>query len=161
MMAQNERKLSGERLDELRGVFNSIDKNGDGVLCIAELEHVFKLVGITESQTITAIIAQWDVEGTGKVSFQDFVKIMEQRDLDSSESMEEKDDRFIRKAFSSFDANNDGFITREELKTVLEQMGHVTESEVTTLLKEADTNRDNKIDIEEFVIVMKETDVIF
>eukprot|EP00092_Neocalanus_flemingeri_P009525 GFUD01010253.1.p1 GENE.GFUD01010253.1~~GFUD01010253.1.p1 ORF type:complete len:159 (-),score=57.34 GFUD01010253.1:22-498(-) len=154
-MAQNlKRKLSGERLAELQGVFNSVDKNRNGVLSMNELETVFNLMGITDNTTIKAIIGRWDMVGTGKVSFQDFVKIMEQGDLDSPETKDVKDKEFIRNAFSAFDTNKDGFITRDELKVVLEQMGHVTESEVTTLLQEADSNKDNKIDIEEFVQVM-------
>ena len=74
-----------------------------------------------------------------------------------------------RNAFSAFDANHDGFITREELKHVLQQMGtnarntvfdvnlvlgSVCEDEVDALLAEADVNKDDKIDIDEFVTVM-------
>jgi Ca2+-binding EF-hand superfamily protein len=78
---------------------------------------------------------------------------------------------YFRNAFSAFDTDNDGFITREELEHVLKQMGEtegvltiislcvclagqVTQAEVDTLLDEADTNKDNKIDIQEFVQVM-------
>jgi Ca2+-binding EF-hand superfamily protein len=78
---------------------------------------------------------------------------------------------YFRNAFSAFDTDNDGFITREELEHVLKQMGEndcvliimslclcysgqVTQAEVDTLLEEADTNKDNKIDIQEFVQVM-------
>ena len=79
---------------------------------------------------------------------------------------------YFRNAFSAFDTNNDGFITREELEHVLKQMGEkadcvliimslclslagqVTQAEVDTLLEEADINKDNMIDIQEFVQVM-------
>ena len=78
---------------------------------------------------------------------------------------------YFRNAFSAFDTNNDGFITREELEHVLKQMGEtdcvlnimslcsclagqVTQAEVDTLLEEADSNKDSKIDIQEFMQVM-------
>ena len=79
---------------------------------------------------------------------------------------------YFRNAFSAFDTNKDGFITREELEHVLKQMGEkadcvliimslclclagqVTQAEVDTLLEEADINKDNMIDIQEFVQVM-------
>merc|ERR1711892_569148 len=152
-MSNQERKLRGERMSELQGVFTSMDKNRNGVLSMAELENVFNLMGITDNKTVKAIIARWDEVGNGTVSFQDFVKIMETNDLDE-QSREERDKTFIRNAFAAFDTNNDGFITRDELENVLSQMGTVTENEVNTLLAEADTNKDNKIDIEEFVRVM-------
>merc|ERR1712013_318944 len=153
IMSSQERKMGEERMAELQGVFTSMDKNRNGVLSMAELEGVFNLMGITDNNTVKAIIAQWDQAGTGAVSFKDFVKIMETNDLDQ-ESKEERDKKFIRNAFSAFDADNDGFITRNELENVLKQMGQVTEAEVTALMKEADTNNDDKIDIDEFVKVM-------
>ena len=58
----------------MQGVFTSMDKNRNGVLSMAELEGVFNLMGITDNNTVKAIIAQWDQAGTGAVSFKDFVK---------------------------------------------------------------------------------------
>ena len=67
--------------------------------------------------------------------------------------------------------NIDGFKMRVELDHVLKQMGEsydaliiiyvclcpegqVSQAEVDTLLEEADNNKDNKIDIQEFIQVM-------
>ena len=58
-------------------------------------------------------------------------------------------------AFKAFDLNGDGFITPEELKTVLnKQNASLNDDQVNAFLKAADTNGDGKIDYPEFLKLM-------
>ena len=53
----------------------------------------------------------------------------------------------LRKTFNVFDKNGDGVISSEELKTVFESIGeHLTESQINTMMAEADENHDGKLD---------------
>ena len=58
----------------------------------------------------------------------------------------------LKKAFEVMDANKDGVVTRDELKTLLKGLGEsVTDEVVDEMIKIADENNDGKIQFEEFV----------
>ena len=57
----------------------------------------------------------------------------------------------LRKAFDVMDANKDGVVTKDELKTLLSGLGEdVTDEVVDEMIKIADENGDGKIQFEEF-----------
>ena len=58
----------------------------------------------------------------------------------------------MRKAFDVMDANKDGVVTKEELKTLLKGLGEeVTDEIVDEMINIADENGDGKVQFEEFV----------
>jgi hypothetical protein len=57
----------------------------------------------------------------------------------------------IKRVFTSFDADNSGFIDSNELQSVSRELGkELTEEELKQVLNELDENRDGKISYEEF-----------
>ena len=57
----------------------------------------------------------------------------------------------LKAAFSQMDANGDGFVTKDELKTMLAGLGEsVDEAVVDEMIAIADTNGDGKVDFAEF-----------
>ncbi|PON77058.1 Parvalbumin [Parasponia andersonii] len=57
----------------------------------------------------------------------------------------------LRRVFATFDKNNDGFITKEELRESLKNIRiFVTEKEVEEMVLKLDANGDGLIDFEEF-----------
>uniref|UniRef100_A0A0K0DUH2 Calmodulin n=1 Tax=Strongyloides stercoralis TaxID=6248 RepID=A0A0K0DUH2_STRER len=57
----------------------------------------------------------------------------------------------ITALFEKFDLNSNGFIERNELKSVMGSMdGNVTECEIDNMFLVADKNKDGKIDFDEF-----------
>ena len=51
-----------------------------------------------------------------------------------------------------FDKNNDGFITADELKQVIESFGHdLTDEELDEMIEGVDKNKDGKINYLEFL----------
>ena len=65
----------------------------------------------------------------------------------SAEQIEE-----LKAAFQQMDANGDGFVTKDELKTMLSSLGEpVEDSVVDEMMAVADINGDGKVDFNEFV----------
>ena len=57
----------------------------------------------------------------------------------------------LKKAFDVMDANKDGVVTKDELKSLLKGLGEeVTDEVVDEMIKIADENGDGKIQFEEF-----------
>jgi Ca2+-binding EF-hand superfamily protein len=58
----------------------------------------------------------------------------------------------VEKLFKELDKSGDGFLDKNELRTLLQKTGKkFTEAELNEILKEADTNNDNKISYAEFI----------
>tara|TARA_B110000305_G_C18995060_1_gene427922 strand:- start:225 stop:452 length:228 start_codon:yes stop_codon:yes gene_type:complete len=57
----------------------------------------------------------------------------------------------LKKAFDVMDANKDGVVTRDELKSLLKGLGEeVTDEIVDEMINIADSNNDGKIQFDEF-----------
>jgi len=68
-------------------------------------------------------------------------------------SVDQMDD--VRSAFRVFDHNNDGTISKEELKDAMVNFGtRCTDEEFAAMFAEADKNQDGLIDFDEFVDMM-------
>ena len=73
----NNRSKEIDTEDELIEAFRLFDKEGKGYIGIDEIKHLLLMLG--ESMTneeIEEIITQADLDGDGKVSYQDFAKLM-------------------------------------------------------------------------------------
>ncbi|KAL7480139.1 hypothetical protein ACHAW6_005848, partial [Cyclotella cf. meneghiniana] len=61
----------------------------------------------------------------------------------------------LKEAFSMFDIDGDGTITIFELKEVMKSLGqNPTDKELKRMIKSVDDNGDNKIDFQEFLVLM-------
>merc|ERR1712080_96241 len=107
---------------------------------------------ITDAQTI---IDKFDKDSDGKINFEEFVKIMEDMSGNDQTDSKDREASFYKKAFLSFDKNGDGFLSPDELKAVLSQIGEITDKEVNDLIAVADKDGDGKVNVNEFLNVMK------
>ena len=58
----------------------------------------------------------------------------------------------VKQLFAELDTSGDGFLSRDELTVLLNKCGKsFTPEEVTDIMKQADTNGDNHISLEEFL----------
>ena len=58
----------------------------------------------------------------------------------------------LKKAFEVMDTNKDGVVTKDELTTLLKNLGeNVSDDVIDEMIKIADENGDGKIQFEEFV----------
>lgn len=76
--------------------------------------------------------------------FLKFVKCIEE--LRPVRNANEGDEVDLLAAFKVFDMDNDGFITKDELRIAMEMIGEdITEEQLTHIMELADTDKDGKI----------------
>ena len=97
-----------------------------------------------------AWLSQVDSDQSGSLEFDEFVDLMEETWKTKDEQLEE-----LREAFLTFDQNQNGFITKEELIDTLLQLGDPIDQEVLdAMVAEADKDGDGEIDYGEFIGLM-------
>ncbi|KAL5990931.1 Calmodulin-like protein 3 [Asimina triloba] len=138
---------------ELRRVFQMFDRNGDGRITKRELSDSLENLGIyIPDKDLTAMIEKIDVNGDGCVDITEFgalyQTIMDEKD-------EEED---MREAFNVFDQNGDGFITVEELRSVLASLGLKqgrTMEDCKKMITKVDVDGDGRVNFKEFKQMMR------
>ncbi|XP_074358709.1 calmodulin-like protein 3 [Apium graveolens] len=139
--------------DELRRVFHMFDRNGDGKITKKELSDSLQNLGMFLSdKEVVQMIDKIDVNGDGFVDMEEFgalyQTIMDEKD-------EEED---MREAFNVFDQNRDGYITVDELRSVLASLGLKqgrTEEDCKAMIKKVDVDGDGKVNFLEFKQMMR------
>ncbi|KAG7393841.1 hypothetical protein PHYPSEUDO_000018 [Phytophthora pseudosyringae] len=156
----DERHLTSHRtstvnMDMFKETFALFDKDESGCIDRDELKAMLLALGQQlSSLEIDEIMRQADTDGDGKISFTEFVSMMNQRlfrrgDLTSGD---------LKAAFNTFDVNHDGFITSSELEHILYVLGnkHISNEEACKIIQAADKNEDGKIDYDEFCALMQQ-----
>ncbi|GLE09805.1 hypothetical protein PINS_up021661 [Pythium insidiosum] len=147
-------RTSTVNMDMFKEAFALFDKDESGYIDCSELMRVLEALGQRLSMTeVEAIMRDADTDGDGKISFLEFVAMMNKRLFRRGELT----DYDLRAAFKLFDSNGDGFISASELAHVLCVLGgqSVSEATVKQLIATVDVNDDGRIDFEEFGELMR------
>lgn len=138
---------------ELKRVFQMFDRNGDGRITRKELKDSLENLGIHMTEPdMVAMIEKIDANGDGCVDIDEF------GDLYQSIMDEKDEEEDIREAFNVFDQNRDGFITVEELRSVLGSLGLKqgrTIEDCKRMIKKVDADGDGMVDFKEFKAMMR------
>ena len=95
------------------------------------------------------MIKEIDKDHKGKIHFADFLSLMA---LSLKEQTTEED---IIQAFKVFDPENTGIIKADKLRLIMMNLGEkLTDAEIDELIREADKERNEKIDYERFVNIL-------
>ncbi|GKV13280.1 hypothetical protein SLE2022_143690 [Rubroshorea leprosula] len=138
---------------ELKRVFQMFDRNGDGRITKKELNDSLENLGIfIPDLELTQMIDKIDVNGDNCVDIDEFGElyqsIMAERD-------EEED---MKEAFNVFDQNGDGYITVDELRSVLSSLGLKqgrTIDDCKRMIMKVDVDGDGRVNFKEFKEMMK------
>ncbi|XP_015583372.1 calmodulin-like protein 3 [Ricinus communis] len=144
-----------KRMDstELKKVFQMFDTNGDGRITKEELNGSLENLGIfIPDKELSQMMETIDVNGDGGVDIEEFGALYQS-------IMDEKDeDEDMREAFNVFDQNGDGYITGDELRSVLASLGLKqgrTAEDCKKIIMKVDVDGDGMVDFKEFKQMMK------
>ncbi|KAK3038055.1 hypothetical protein RJ639_032034 [Escallonia herrerae] len=138
---------------ELKGVFATFDKNGDGYITKQELRESFRNIGAaTTEQEVEDMVERVDANGDGLIDFDEFSELFE------GVASQEEGDGDMREAFGVFDGDGDGLITVEELCLVLDSLGFKEGKRLEDckeMIKQVDLDGDGMVSFDEFKMMMK------
>ncbi|KAK8624120.1 hypothetical protein V6N13_065474 [Hibiscus sabdariffa] len=154
--------------NDLRRVFEKLDKNGDGFVGLDDLNRLLHRIGSVQFslQELEPLVGKPYLNFDEFLFFYDSISnptTTSDPPISSEEEEEEEElvvhggDDDLEKAFKVFDLNGDGFISCEELENVLGRLGLWDEScgkDCRTMIWFYDTNMDGMVDFQEFKHMM-------
>ncbi|ESR47542.1 putative calcium-binding protein CML44 [Citrus sinensis] len=157
--------------NDLQRIFEKLDRNGDGLVSLEELNWVLERIGVHFTlEELEALVEKPSLCFDEFLFFCDSIISNNNNNnpnaaADASQNADEAADddsgdeeiSDLYKAFSVFDVNGDGFITSEELQSVLARLGlwdEKSSQDCRSMIYVYDTNSDGVLDFEEFKNMM-------
>ena len=95
---------------------------------------------------------EFNIKEDGRIYFNQFLKIMARRLKD----VKEDEDNYLKSLFANLDRNKNGLISIHEIRYIVTHFGEdISENDIETIMREADTDGDGLISFEEFMTIMK------
>lgn len=149
-------KFSDLQISELKEAFRLFDKDDKGEVTTQEIGSVLRNLGLfpTEKE-LQQMLKDIDIDGDGTFSFKEFVLLMFNTG-NLTEISEEQEEAELRDAFKVFDTAGNGYITNQDLRSVLQCLGEqLSEDEIEDMIEEVDIDGDGRINFTEFVASLK------
>uniref|UniRef100_A0A183TLL2 Centrin-2 n=1 Tax=Schistocephalus solidus TaxID=70667 RepID=A0A183TLL2_SCHSO len=134
------------------------DVDKTGFIDTKDLKVAMRALGFEpKKEEIKRLISEYDPEAKdsiGQLAYADFLRMM-------SVKMQDKDAREeVLKAFHLFDDDETGKISFKNLKRVAKELGeNLTDEELQEMIDEADRDGDGEVNEEEFLRIMKKTNM--
>ncbi len=147
--------LSADEVEEIKEAFDIFDVDQSGAISVSELLNAMRSLGFdTKNPAIFKMISDMDEDGSGEIEFDEFLDMM-------TAKMQERDPKEeMMKAFRLFDDDETGKISFRNLKRVAKELGeNMTDEEIQEMIDEADRDGDGEINMEEFMRIMKKTNL--
>ena len=148
-------ELTEEQKQEIKEAFDLFDTDGSGNIDAKELKVAMRALGFEpKREEIKQLIAQVSKDGSGVIDYPEFLDMM-------SAKMQERDPKEeMMKAFRLFDDDETGKISFKNLKRVAKELGeNMTDDEIAEMIEEADRDGDGEIGEEEFMRIMRKTNL--
>lgn len=141
--------LSKEEKNELLELFQSFDKNGDGVLSREEIYEGYKAILGEEEAAKEAdrIMNEIDMDKNGSIDYNEFIMAATNRS-----KVLNKDK--LEATFKVFDKDGSGSISLDEIRSILGN-NFTDQKALEAIVKECDTNGDGEISLSEFKDIMQ------
>ncbi|XP_021289318.1 calcium-dependent protein kinase 3-like [Herrania umbratica] len=141
--------LSEEEIIGLKEMFKSMDTDNSGTITYEELKAGLPKLGTKLSESeVRQLMEAADVDGNGTIDYIEFITAtMHMNRMEREEH--------LYTAFQYFDKDNSGYITMEELEQALRKYNMGDEKTIKEIIAEVDTDRDGRINYDEFVAMMR------
>ncbi|XP_018472312.2 calcium-dependent protein kinase 3 [Raphanus sativus] len=141
--------LSEEEIIGLKEMFKALDTDKNGIVTLEELRTGLPKLGnkISEAE-IKQLMEAADMDGDGSIDYLEFISATMHMNR-----IEREDHLYT--AFQYFDEDNSGYITMDELEQAMKKYNMGDDKSIKEIIAEVDTDRDGKINYEEFVAMMK------
>ena len=147
--------LTEDEIEEIKEAFDLFDTDGSGSIDPRELRAAMQSLGFeAKNQTIYQMITDLDKNKNNNIDFEEFLDMMTAR-------MSDRDTREdINKVFRLFDDDGTGSISIRNLRRVARELGEtMTDEELQEMIDEADRDGDGEVNEEEFLRIMKKTNL--
>lgn len=148
--------LTKEQKQDIKEAFDSIDTDGSGYLDVEELITAMKALGLDNGKDdVNRILEDMDKNKDGKISYEEFLKLLTIEITDKDHAEQIKKLHFIM-------ADEDSLkINFNSLRKMCDELGeHVTDDEIKEMIEEADTDNDAEVDENDFYNLMKKINVL-
>jgi len=152
------RQIDHHHLREIYDVFRGLDKNGDGVLSIAEVTEGFKTIFGADSQDVKEVAALCEALDSDQSTCIDYTEFC-------AAGLHQKtftQDEVLWAAFCSLDSDGSGYIEKTELGMLLDMADvrdawtpEVCQSTAQEFMKEHDNDGDGKISFNDYKSIMQ------
>ncbi|CAH1789816.1 unnamed protein product [Owenia fusiformis] len=144
------RELGEEQKQEIKEAFELFDTDKDRAIDYHELKVAMRALGFeVKKADVLKVLRDYDREGTGKISFEDFNEVMTDMMLERDPQEE------VAKAFKLFDDDETGKISLRNLRRVARDLGeNMTDEELRAMIDEFDRDGDGEINGDEFISIM-------
>merc|ERR1712224_1002035 len=135
---KKQKELTEEQKQEIKEAFDLFDTDGSGSIDSKELKVAMRALGFEpKKEEIQKMISDVDDDGRGTIEYEE-----------------------ILKAFRLFDDDETGKISFKNLKRVAKELGErMTDEELQEMIDEADRDGDGEVNEEEFLRIMKKTNL--
>ncbi|KAJ8775714.1 hypothetical protein J1605_016262 [Eschrichtius robustus] len=134
------RELSEEQKQEIKDAFELFDTDKDEAIDYHELKVAMRALGFdVKKADVLKILKDYDREGTGKITFEDFNEVVTDWILERDPHEE------ILKAFKLFDDDDSGKISLRNLRRVARELGeNMSDEELRAMIEEFDKDGDGE-----------------
>ncbi|KAG9442871.1 hypothetical protein H6P81_018725 [Aristolochia fimbriata] len=141
--------IEDEDIKGLTQMFKNMDTDQSGSITYEELKEGLSKLGSKLSEAeVRQLMDAADVDQSGTIDYVEFITAtMHRHRLDKEEN--------LYKAFQYFDNDGSGFITRDELRHAMTDYGMGDEATISEVLDDVDTDKDGRINFDEFVAMMR------
>merc|ERR1719440_1124922 len=148
------RQLDHKHLKDIHQVFQELDKDGNGVLSIAEVKEGIGKLGAGEGTDVDKLFSTMDIDGFKQIDYTEFCAAA------MGERATNQDD-ILWAAFKTFDVDNTGDLTVDNVKTILDNSDmqdswtpEVCKEVGMEVIKSFDSAGDGKITFDDFKAMM-------